>query len=204
MRLTGSTGRKHARNKGQSTVRSHAPSALGLPALGVATTGHISALPTLEGPALRIRDIGGDCSACCWMPSPLVYDLAQDAEFFPENGHQWQAGRQCGAEACDAFLWHRTRTSCAILTTSTSISAPVPMALYRAAARHLNSQVCGSKELRKQLHGIVNRWSGGRSSDKTARNAASTSQGLCGDGGCLTLILTPRAFATGWPPSCGS
>jgi SulP family sulfate permease len=35
-------------------------SALGLPALGVATTGHIPAgLPALEGPALRIRDIEG-------------------------------------------------------------------------------------------------------------------------------------------------
>ena len=34
--------------------------ALGLPALGVATTGHIPAgLPSLEGPALRIRDIEG-------------------------------------------------------------------------------------------------------------------------------------------------
>jgi sulfate permease, SulP family len=37
-----------------------ASSALGLPALGVATTGHIPAgLPTLGGPALRIRDIEG-------------------------------------------------------------------------------------------------------------------------------------------------
>src|SRR6476661_7774607 len=35
-------------------------SMLGLPALGVATTGHIPAgLPSLEGPALRIRDIEG-------------------------------------------------------------------------------------------------------------------------------------------------
>ena len=37
-----------------------ASSVLGLPALGVATTGHIPAgLPTLEGPALRLRDIEG-------------------------------------------------------------------------------------------------------------------------------------------------
>ena len=37
-----------------------ASAALGLPALGVATTGHIPAgLPTLQGPALRIRDIEG-------------------------------------------------------------------------------------------------------------------------------------------------
>ena len=37
-----------------------ASSALGLPALGVATTGHIPAgLPRLEGPALRMRDIEG-------------------------------------------------------------------------------------------------------------------------------------------------
>ena len=37
-----------------------ASSMLGLPALGVATTGHIPAgLPSLEGPALRIRDIEG-------------------------------------------------------------------------------------------------------------------------------------------------
>ncbi len=37
-----------------------ASSALGLPALGVATTGHIPAgLPSLEGPALRVRDIEG-------------------------------------------------------------------------------------------------------------------------------------------------
>jgi high affinity sulfate transporter 1 len=37
-----------------------ASSMIGLPALGVATTGHIPAgLPSLEGPALRIRDIEG-------------------------------------------------------------------------------------------------------------------------------------------------
>jgi len=37
-----------------------ASSALGLPALGVATTGHIPAgLPSLEGPSLRVRDIEG-------------------------------------------------------------------------------------------------------------------------------------------------
>jgi high affinity sulfate transporter 1 len=37
-----------------------AASALGLPSLGVATTGHIPAgLPSLEGPALRLRDVDG-------------------------------------------------------------------------------------------------------------------------------------------------
>jgi high affinity sulfate transporter 1 len=37
-----------------------AASVLGLPALGVATTGHIpSGLPSLEGPALRLRDVEG-------------------------------------------------------------------------------------------------------------------------------------------------
>ncbi len=37
-----------------------AATVLGLPALGVATTGHIPAgLPTLEGPALRLRDVEG-------------------------------------------------------------------------------------------------------------------------------------------------
>ena len=88
-----------------------ASSALGLPALGVATTGHIPAgLPILEGPALRIRDIEGivPLAAGCLLLA-YIEGVSAARTFAAKHGYSLDARQELlgvGAANLAAALGH--------------------------------------------------------------------------------------------------
>ena len=78
-----------------------AASVLGLPALGVPTTGVIPAgLPTLEGPALRLRDIEGivPLAAGCLLLA-YIESVSAARTFAAKHGYAWTRDRNFSASA---------------------------------------------------------------------------------------------------------
>jgi len=88
-----------------------AASALGLPALGVATTGHIpSGLPSLEGPALRLRDVEGifPLAAGCLLLA-YIESVSAARAFASKHGYTLDARQELlgiGAANLAAALGH--------------------------------------------------------------------------------------------------